>query len=89
MSATAKARHTPRGTSPTAPAQKSAANCGRIAVDRVQLAASFRSIARQSAEAARLIQQIADAANGVAAKLESLPAATTSQPAKKASVQNA
>jgi len=75
----AKARRTPRGTSPTAPAQNPAANCGRVAVDRAQFAEIFRQLAAKSQRAADESAAVARMLASCADKLESPPTANTPQ----------
>ncbi len=64
-----------RGTSADAPAQKSAANCGRVAIDRAQFATVFRQLAMKSQRAAEESAAVARLCASAADKLESPPVA--------------
>ena len=70
------AKRKPPGASADAPAQKSAANCGRVTVDRAQFAEIFRQLAAKSQRAAQESDAVARALALAADKLESPPAAT-------------
>ena len=78
------------GASADTPAQKSAANCGRVAVDRAQCAEIFRQLAAKSQRAADESAAVARMLTTVADKFETPPAANTPpRTAQKASVRHA
>lgn len=72
----------PRGACADKPAQKSAANCGRVAIDRAQFAEIFRQLAAKSQRAAEESAAVARLCASAADKLESPPAANTPTKAK-------
>ena len=69
------ARRKSSGTSAATPAQKSAANSGRVAIDRAQFAEIFRQLAAKSQRAAKESAAVARACALAADKLESEPVA--------------
>ena len=83
------AKRKPHGASADTPAQKSAANCERVAVDRAQFAKIFRQLAAKSKRASNESAAVARMLTTAAEKFETLPAANTPpRPARKATVQN-
>jgi hypothetical protein len=66
-----------RKASADTPAQKSAANCGRVTVDRAQFAEICRQLAAKSQRAAAESAAVARMLTTVAEKLETPPVANT------------
>ena len=75
------AKRKPPGASAATPAQKSAANCGRVTVDRAQFAEIFRQLAAKSQRAADESASVARMLTTAADKFETPPAANTPRPA--------